>query len=127
MGQRLSLDADVRFVPGVGPARADEFAVLGIRTVGDLIEHFPFRHETIPKSVGIGELALDETATIVGEIGRVRLRGRSGAASSPRRWSTGRGDAHVDGFIHNICWKNFTSGKSFASPDESSFSGKTRR
>ncbi|MCH7705286.1 MAG: ATP-dependent DNA helicase RecG, partial [Planctomycetes bacterium] len=75
MGQRLSLDADVRFVPGVGPTRADEFAVLGIRTVGDLIEHFPFRHETIPKSVGIGELALDETATIVGEIGRVRLRG----------------------------------------------------
>ncbi|MCH9034893.1 MAG: ATP-dependent DNA helicase RecG [Planctomycetes bacterium] len=78
MGQRLSLDADVRFVPGVGPTRADEFAVLGIRTVGDLIEHFPFRHETIPKSVGIGELALDETATIVGEIGRVRLRGSVG-------------------------------------------------
>ncbi|MCH8242090.1 MAG: hypothetical protein IH897_05700, partial [Planctomycetes bacterium] len=78
MGQRLSLDADVRFVPGVGPTRADEFAVLGIRTVSDLIEHFPFRHETIPKSVGIGELALDETATIVGEIGRVRLRGSVG-------------------------------------------------
>ena len=78
MGQRLSLDADVRFVPGVGPTRADEFAVLGIRTVSDLVEHFPFRHETIPKSVGIGELALDETATIVGEIGRVRLRGSVG-------------------------------------------------
>ncbi|MCH8150680.1 MAG: ATP-dependent DNA helicase RecG [Planctomycetes bacterium] len=77
MAQRLSLDADVRFVPGVGPARADQFAALGIHTVGDLIEHFPFRHETIPKSVAIGELALDETATILGEIQRVRSRGHA--------------------------------------------------
>ena len=78
MGQPLSLDAEVRFVPGVGPARAKEFAGLGIRTVGDLIEHFPFRHETIPKSMAIGDLALDETATIVGEIRGVRMRGNGG-------------------------------------------------
>jgi len=72
---RAILDTDVQFVQGVGPARAKEFADLGIRTVDDLIEHFPFRHELRPKSKPIGSLELGEVATVVGELRRVRTRG----------------------------------------------------
>ena len=52
----MALDDDVQFVRGVGPFRAKHFARLGVRTVRDLIEYFPFRHELTPRSVPIGSL-----------------------------------------------------------------------
>ncbi len=70
------LDDSVQFVKGVGPVRAQHFAALGIQTVGDLIEHYPFRHELRPKSQAIGSLReVGATVTIVGELRRVRTRG----------------------------------------------------
>ena len=78
MSGSLRLESSVQFVRGVGPRRADLFAALGIRTVGDLIEHLPFRYELTPVSVAIGALVLGETATIVGELRSVRTGGRGG-------------------------------------------------
>jgi len=75
LAPRFRLDTEVQFVPGVGPVRAREFRKLGVGTVGDLIRHFPFRHELRPKSVAIGMVELDETATIVGELRQVRTKG----------------------------------------------------
>ena len=74
----LELDTPVQYVRGVGPARAAQLEALGIATVGDLIHHFPFRYEHRPRSQPIGSLRLDETATIVGRVGRVRTRGGYG-------------------------------------------------
>ncbi len=39
------LDMEIRFLKGVGEKRAAAFAKLGIRTVGDLLCHFPRRYE----------------------------------------------------------------------------------
>jgi len=75
VASRVTLETDIQYVRGVGPARAREFARLEIRTVGDLVEHFPFRHELRPKSQPIGTLELDKTATILGTLERVRTRG----------------------------------------------------
>lgn len=76
MACQLALDDSVQFVKGVGPARATQFASLGVHTVGDLIEHFPFRHELRPKSQAIGSLREEgETVTVVGELRRIRTRG----------------------------------------------------
>ena len=72
----IGLATDIRFVRGVGPARAKAFSKLGIRTVLDLIEYFPFRHELEPKSQPIDTLELGAVATIVGALGRVRSTGR---------------------------------------------------
>ncbi|MCP4594538.1 MAG: ATP-dependent DNA helicase RecG, partial [bacterium] len=68
----LQLDTPVQYVRGVGPVRARQLADLGIETVGDLILHLPFRHEHRPQSQAIGTLRLDETATIVGQVERIR-------------------------------------------------------
>jgi len=68
---RARLDAPVQFLQGVGPARAAEFAKLGVESVADLLEHYPFRYETVPQSKPIGSLELGETATVVGELRRV--------------------------------------------------------
>ena len=81
VASRVTLDQDVQFVRGVGPVRAAEFTKLGVRTVRDLIEYFPFRHEQIPKSQPIGTLELDEVATVIGSLQRVRTGGRSRSAS----------------------------------------------
>jgi len=71
MTTRMRLDTPVQFVRGVGPGRAAEFVKLGVATVGDLLEHYPFRYETMPQSKPIGSLELGETATVVGELRRV--------------------------------------------------------
>jgi len=71
----LSLNDAVQFVPGVGPGRAKAFAKLGIKTVEDLIEHFPTRYDLTPKSTPIEDIEEGEVVTLVGEIRRLRSRG----------------------------------------------------
>jgi len=66
------LDTEVQYVPGVGPKRAAEFAKLGVRSVADLLQHFPFRHELIPRSIAVNQLVEGATATVVGELREVR-------------------------------------------------------
>ncbi|MEK7755685.1 MAG: ATP-dependent DNA helicase RecG, partial [Planctomycetota bacterium] len=75
MNGSVSLDTDVQFVRGVGPFRAQQFAQLGVRTVGDLLEHFPFRHALNPRSQAIGDLEYGVVATVVGELRSVRTSG----------------------------------------------------
>jgi ATP-dependent DNA helicase RecG len=64
----------------VKPARAAKAAeALGLETVGDLIEHFPFRHEDRGDVRPIVSLVPGEDATIVAEVRRIssrRARGR---------------------------------------------------
>lgn len=69
----LSLGDSVQFVRGVGPKRAQFFAALGVQTVGDLLEHLPFRYQLKPQSVAIDQLDLDEVATIIGELRGVNV------------------------------------------------------
>ncbi len=66
------LSKPIMYTKGVGPHRAKEFKALGVRTVGDLLCHLPFRYELLPKSKPIGELDVDEVATVIGSVGRVR-------------------------------------------------------
>ncbi len=94
----VKLDTPVQFLRGVGPLRAREFEKLGVITVADLIEHFPFRHELQPKSIAIGKLRLDETATIVGELRRVRSRGIRHKQSINAHCVDGTGECRVRWF-----------------------------
>jgi len=74
----LQLDTDIKFLKGVGPARAKRLAKLGLRTVGDLLEHFPMRHERREARL-IENLDYGMTATVVGQIARVSATfGRGG-------------------------------------------------
>ena len=66
----------VRFVPGVGPRRAQQLAGLGIETVGDLVEHFPFRHERQPAAGRIADARIGENVTVIGEVVDLKLRRR---------------------------------------------------
>jgi ATP-dependent DNA helicase RecG len=62
----ISLSMPVQFLKGVGPARAEAFAKLGVNTVGDLLEYYPRDWDFAPEAIKIGQLKAGDTAAIVG-------------------------------------------------------------
>jgi ATP-dependent DNA helicase RecG len=62
----IKLSMPVQFLKGVGPARAQVFAKLGVVTVGDLLEYFPRDWVFAPEPKKISQLETGETAAIVG-------------------------------------------------------------
>lgn len=96
--QSVSLDTPVQYVRGVGPVRAAAFATLGVTTVADLIEYFPFRHELAPKSQAIDQLELGAIATVVGELARVRSGGPRERSSLSAEVIDGTGRVRVRWF-----------------------------
>ncbi|UCE98556.1 MAG: ATP-dependent DNA helicase RecG [Planctomycetota bacterium] len=63
---KIDLSMPVRYLKGVGPARATAFAQLGVRTVGDLLEYFPRDWNFVPEAIKIGQMQEGFSATIVG-------------------------------------------------------------
>jgi ATP-dependent DNA helicase RecG len=64
----LRSDSPIQYVKGVGPQRAEWLASLGIQTVGDLLEYFPFRHECESGEVDIADLVPGTNVTVRGEV-----------------------------------------------------------
>ncbi len=64
----IKLSMPVQFLKGVGPARAEIFAKLGVQTVGDLLEYFPRDWVFAPEPKKIDNLQIGETASILGLI-----------------------------------------------------------
>jgi ATP-dependent DNA helicase RecG len=64
----------VQYLKGVGPARAQVFAKLGVQTVGDLLEYFPRDWVFAPRPIKIADLQADEPATIIGLVESVDFR-----------------------------------------------------
>jgi ATP-dependent DNA helicase RecG len=65
------LDTPVQFVKGVGPKRAELFALCGIESVRDLIDYFPRRYQFFGEVKKLKELTEGETATVVVRIDEV--------------------------------------------------------
>jgi ATP-dependent DNA helicase RecG len=76
---RPSLRTPVRFLPGVGPRRADLLATLGLETVGDALRYLPRTYEDRRDIRPIGRLGVGETGVTVGEVVSSRV------IRSPRR------------------------------------------
>ncbi len=66
--KKIKADMSVQFLKGVGPARAETFAKLGVHTVGDLLEYYPRDWVFAPEPVKIGQLHKDHNVTIVAQI-----------------------------------------------------------
>ncbi len=64
--KNICLSMPVQFLKGVGPARAEAFALLGVNTVGDLLEYYPRDWNFMPEPVGIKELVPEQQAAIIG-------------------------------------------------------------
>ncbi len=75
----MDLDTPLKYVKGVGPARAQMLEGKGLLTVEDLLAYPPFRYEDRSNVKTISQLAPGEMATVVAEVASAktaRLRGR---------------------------------------------------
>jgi ATP-dependent DNA helicase RecG len=69
----------VRFLPGVGPRRAEDLERLGIATLGELLLHYPRDYFDARQAVPIARLVPGEAVSVAGHLKAVssrRLRGR---------------------------------------------------
>ena len=71
-----SLTTDVRYVKGIGEARAKALEKLGIRTLGDLIAYYPMRWEDRSRIVPVRELIPGEYACVRATIAQEPRGGR---------------------------------------------------
>jgi ATP-dependent DNA helicase RecG len=58
----------VKYLKGVGPARAEVLGSRGIRTVEDLLHHPPFRYEDRARLARIRDLVPGQTATVLAKV-----------------------------------------------------------
>jgi len=81
MGRKISLLDEVRYVKGVGPKKARILKELGIRTVKDLLNYFPFRLQDFSKVTTIDKVAPGDEVTAWGRVASIgfvtSLRGRA--------------------------------------------------
>ncbi|MBL3592902.1 MAG: ATP-dependent DNA helicase RecG [Synergistaceae bacterium] len=70
----LSLESDVRFLRGVGPARARLLERLSVRTVRDLLYLFPRRYEDRRTLTALDQLKPGTTASVVARVVTVERR-----------------------------------------------------
>ena len=68
------LETDIQFVKGIGPRVATTFHKLGIRTVRDLLTHYPRRYEDRRDTPDLMMLRPGRTATVRGTLERVDTR-----------------------------------------------------
>lgn len=73
MAQDMQLETELRYVKGVGPAFAIRLEKLGLKTVKDLLWHFPSRYEDFSVIANIVDLVPGEAATIQGVIQDIKI------------------------------------------------------
>jgi ATP-dependent DNA helicase RecG len=71
----MDLSTPVKYVKGVGPARAEILNANGILTAEDLLAYAPFRYEDRSNVKPIAQLAPGEMATVVAEVSSAGLAG----------------------------------------------------
>ncbi len=68
MPNNVTLDVPVQFLKGVGPARAQVFEKVGVRTAFDLLEYYPRDWYFAPQPVKIGQIKENQTVTLAGTV-----------------------------------------------------------
>lgn len=64
------MDEPVGILEGIGPQRSEALAAVGVRTVGDLLAHIPFRYEDRTRFQPISSVKDNEWVLICGEVCR---------------------------------------------------------
>ena len=52
----LNLDSEIQYLNGIGPKRAQAFAKLGIKAVGDFLTFFPAQYQDRTKIISIRDI-----------------------------------------------------------------------
>ena len=108
----LRLGSPVVDLPGVHKHRAERFARLGIRTVGDLLRHFPSRYVRVWPEGPIADLPMEQVGSTRGTVVSTRVVGGRGSWGGGGRG--GRGGGRFEAVIQDhsgslrLTWFNAT-------------------
>jgi ATP-dependent DNA helicase RecG len=80
-GPPAALDAAVTVLDGVGPKNAEKLANLGIRTLGDMLYHFPRRYDDYTQLKPINRLQYRDEVTVIGTVQSTSSRSIRGGKS----------------------------------------------
>lgn len=75
----LSLNSPISSLPGIGSAMVTKLAKLGINTLGQAVQHYPFRYDNFSRQVTISQVAIGATVNLVGTVDIISTK------RSPRR------------------------------------------
>ncbi len=89
---------------GVGPKKADGLAALGIRTVADLLMHYPRRYLDRTNQARIADLAIGDEGMVLGTVRRVQSR-RTRNRRSLVEVDVGDGSAYLRCTFFNQSWR----------------------
>jgi ATP-dependent DNA helicase RecG len=67
------LSQEIKNIPKIGPAYQARLEHLGIKTVKDLLYHFPTRYEDFSTRINIADLKVEETACVQGIVESVKM------------------------------------------------------
>ena len=70
----LKLETDLSLIRGINRRILLKINKLGIKTIGELLWHLPFRYEDFSQVVKIADLAINQSATIQGRINKIDSR-----------------------------------------------------
>ena len=64
----MNLFTPIEKIPGIGPVFQKKLKKLGIKTVNDLLFHFPHRYEDFSNLLPVSEVKINEICTVQGKI-----------------------------------------------------------
>ncbi len=68
----ITLSTELRLIPGIGTSWQRRLAVLELKTVEDLIHHFPFRYDDFSHVTAISDVPLEQLITIQGQLWSIK-------------------------------------------------------
>lgn len=116
-----ALDTSVSSLPGVGEKTAERLANLGLRTLGDLLDHLPRTYIDRRDTRSIGELRLGQEATVIASVRETKVDRVRGNRS---RVTVTIGDG--TGYIDCVWWNQEWRARSLTEGTEAAFSGKIK-
>jgi len=107
-GAALTIDDAVTRLAGVGPAAAKQLDTLGVRTVRDLLEHYPRRYADAGEVVDLSAVEVGRPATLVGAVidASVRPLASKGGRGRGRRDITGLTVRQAGGAVFRVSFFN---------------------
>lgn len=107
----LTLETPIEQLPGVGKVTAQSFKRLGVRTVYDMLYHFPHRYDDFTSQKQIADLEIGATETVVASVVDIRTFGtRSGMSGIELLVGDQSGNLKVVFFRQPWLAKQFTIG-----------------
>ena len=108
---RRALTTSVSTLRGVGPVNEKRLVRLGVKTVRDLLYHFPRRYDDFGESKTVNRLKLGDEVTVVGAVRKVSAqRTRSGKSIVRVTLGDGTGSIEASWFNQPHLGKRFTVG-----------------